>query len=219
MNYSQVLNELETLVNETFTLWEHNRVGFQWRHYTWNHTMRVRATSMELGRREGGDVKLLEVAGTLHDITKRYDGEFKTDKEGKRLFSPDGLWLNETLTPAGQNIVTELYDKHNLHGKVHHESGAVITENVLAMYDFEPAFVEAATAVVFAHLKPTNLYRGELETTLQQSRKPDPLRCRHYGSERRLYRFFPKHSHPRLFRTSTRKLRLRRLCAEPAALD
>lgn len=157
MNYSQVLNELETLVNETFTLWEHNRVGFQWRHYTWNHTMRVRATSMELGRREGGDVKLLEVAGTLHDITKRYDGDFKTDDEGKRVFNPDGFWLNEPLTPAGQNIVTELYNKHNLHGKVHHESGAVITENILAMYDFEPAFVEAATAVVFAHLKPTNL--------------------------------------------------------------
>ena len=36
MNYSQVLNELETLVNDTFGLWEHNRVGFQWRHYTWN---------------------------------------------------------------------------------------------------------------------------------------------------------------------------------------
>ena len=45
----------------------------------------------------------------------------------------------------------------SLHGKVHHESGAVITENILAMYDFEPAFVEAATSVVLAHLKPTNL--------------------------------------------------------------
>lgn len=157
MNYGQVLNELETLVNATFGLWEHNRVGFQWRHYTWNHTMRVRATSMELGRREGGDVKLLEVAGTLHDITKRYDGVILTDDNGKRILDNNGFWLNETLSPAGKNIVTELYDKHNLRGKVHHESGAVITENILAMYDFEPAFVEAATSVVLAHLKPTNL--------------------------------------------------------------
>ena len=157
MNYGQVLNELETLVNETFGLWEHNRVGFQWRHYTWNHTMRVRAMSMELGRREGGDVKLLEVAGTLHDITKRYDGVILTDDNGKRILDNNGFWLNETLSPAGENIVTELYDKHNLRGKVHHESGAVITENILAMYDFEPAFVEAATSVVLAHLKPTNL--------------------------------------------------------------
>ena len=157
MNYAQVLNELETLVNETFALWEHNRIGFQWRHYTWNHTMRVRALSMELGKQEGGDVKLLEVAGTLHDITKRYDGVILTDDNGQRILDPNGFWLNETLTPAGQNIVTELYDKHNLHGKVHHESGAVITENILGRYDFEPDFVAAATAVVLAHLKPMNL--------------------------------------------------------------
>ena len=157
MNYNQVLNELETLVNETFTLWEHNRVGFQWRHYTWNHTMRVRAMGMELGKREGGDLKLLEVAGTLHDITKRYDGNILTDDNGQRILDQNGFWLNETLTPAGKNVVTELYDKHSLHGKIHHESGAVITENILAMYDFEQDFLEAVTAVVFAHLKPTNL--------------------------------------------------------------
>ena len=101
MNYGQVLNELETLVADTFGLWEHNRVGFQWRHYTWNHTMRVRAMSMELGRREGGDVKLLEVAGTLHDITKRYDGVILTDDNGKRILDHNGFWLNEMLSPAG----------------------------------------------------------------------------------------------------------------------
>ncbi len=157
MNYGDVLNELETLVNDTFALWEHNRVGFQWRHYTWNHTLRVRAMSMALGEREGGDVKLLEVAGTLHDITKRYDGVILTDDNGKRILDSNGFWLNETLTPAGTNIVTELYEKHGLQGTVHHESGAVITENILAMYDFDPAFVEAATAVVLAHLKPMNL--------------------------------------------------------------
>ncbi|RKU25964.1 hypothetical protein C6497_14350 [Candidatus Poribacteria bacterium] len=157
MNYDQVLSELETLVNDTFNLWEHNRVGFQWRHYTWNHTMRVRAMSMELGRRENGNVKLLEIAGTLHDITKRYDGVILTDDNGKRILDHNGFWLNETLTPTGQNVVTDLYKKHNLHGKVHHESGAVITEHILQMYDFDKEFVEAATAVVLAHLKPMNL--------------------------------------------------------------
>ena len=72
MDYSKVSKELEDLVTETYKLWDHNRVGFQWRHYTWNHTKRVRAMGMELGRREGGDVKKLEIAGTLHDITKKY---------------------------------------------------------------------------------------------------------------------------------------------------
>ena len=205
MNYAQVLNELETLVNDTFTLWEHNRVGFQWRHYTWNHTMRVRAMGMELGKREGGDVKLLEVAGTLHDITKRYDGIILTDDNGQRVLDHSGFWLNETLTPAGQNIVTELYNKHNLHGKVHHESGAVITENILAMYDFEPDFVEAATSVVLAHLKPMNLTAddfnllyGKIENQiLYDADTMDP----NVGYTA----FLPKHSYTLPFRTPTRK--------------
>ena len=71
MDYSKLSKELEDLVTDTYKLWDHNRVGFQWRHYTWNHTKRVRAMGMELGRREGGDVKKLEIAGTLHDITKK----------------------------------------------------------------------------------------------------------------------------------------------------
>jgi len=157
MNYPQVLKELEDLVNETYGLWDHNRVGFQWRHYTWNHTMRVRAMSMELGRREGGDVTKLEVAGTLHDITKRYDGEILSDENGKRVVNHDGLWLNEQLLPSRENLVTRLYDEHSLAGTVHHESGAVITEKILAMYDFDQDFVDAVRAIVLAHLKPMNL--------------------------------------------------------------
>ena len=47
MNYREVLNELENLVTDTYSLWDHNRVGFQWRHYTWNHTKRVRAMSVQ----------------------------------------------------------------------------------------------------------------------------------------------------------------------------
>ena len=163
MNYSEVLKELENLVTETYSLWDHNRVGFQWRHYTWNHTMRVRAMSIELGKREGGDTVKLEVAGTLHDITKRYDGEILTDENGKRLLSEDGLWLNEPLTPSRENIVTQLYDEHNLRGKVHHESGAVIAEKILGMYDFDRDFVDAVRAIVLAHLKPMNLTEEQFD--------------------------------------------------------
>ena len=157
MDYSQVLKELEDLVTETYSLWDHNRVGFQWRHYTWNHTMRVRAMSMALGKREGGDITKLEVAGTLHDVTKRYDGEILTDENGKRVVNADGLWLNEPLTPSRENIVTRLYNEDNLRGKVHHESGAAITEKILLMYDFDRDFVDAVSSIVLAHLKPMNL--------------------------------------------------------------
>ena len=157
MNYPEVLSELENLVSETFDLWDHNRIGFQWQNYTWNHTMRVRAMSIELGKREGGDTAKLEVAGTLHDITKRYDGEILTDENGKRVLDHNGFWLNEPVAPVRSNVVTQLYHDHDLYGQVHHESGAVITEKILEMYDFEQDFVDAVRAIVLAHLKPTNL--------------------------------------------------------------
>ena len=157
MNYAETLKELEDLVTETYSLWDHNRVGFQWRNYTWNHTMRVRAMSIELGKREGGDLTKLEVAGTLHDITKRYDGAILTDENGKRVVDESGLWLNETLMPSRENGVTRMYHENNLYGTVHHESGAVITEKILSMYDFERDFVDAVTSIVLAHLKPMNL--------------------------------------------------------------
>ena len=157
MNYSKVSKELEDLVTETYKLWDHNRVGFQWRHYTWNHTKRVRAMGMELGRREGGDVKKLEIAGTLHDITKKYDGEILNDADGNRVTSEQGFWLNEKLKPARENIVTRLYDDYDLYNTVHHDSGAVITEKILVDYGFDADFIEAVRSIVFAHLKPINM--------------------------------------------------------------
>jgi len=157
MDYQKVLTELEDLVLETYSLWDHNRIGFQWRHYTWNHTKRVRAMGMELGRKAGGDVKKLELAGTLHDITKKYDGEILTDEEGKRVTSSQGFWLNEKLKPTQQNVVTELYDRYDLYDTVHHDSGAVITEKILVDFGFDTDFVEAVRSIVFAHLKPINI--------------------------------------------------------------
>ncbi len=161
MEYGQVLEELENLLSDTFDLWDHNRVGFQWKNYTWNHTMRVRGMSIELGRREGGDITKLEVAGTLHDITKRYDGEILTDENGKRVLDQNGFWLNESLKPNRGNFVTELYHANNLYGKVHHESGAFISKKILSMYDFEQGFVDAVSSIVLAHLKPTNLSKED----------------------------------------------------------
>ena len=157
MNYAKVLRELENLVAETYSLWDHNRVGFQWRHYAWNHTMRVRAMSIALGRREGGDLAKLEVAGTLHDITKRYDGEISTDGNGRRVVNEDGFWLNETIMPSRENMVTKLYHENGLYGQVHHESGAVLTQKILSVYGFDRDFADAVSAIVLAHLKPANL--------------------------------------------------------------
>ena len=79
------LKEIEDLVRETFSLWDEKRQGFSWRNYYWNHTSRVRALCLEIGRREGADLEKLAYAATLHDITKRYDGRILTDENGRRI--------------------------------------------------------------------------------------------------------------------------------------
>lgn len=163
MDYKRTLSELENLVVETYGLWDHNRVGFQWRHYTWNHTKRVRAMGMELGRKAGGNIQKLEVAGTLHDITKRYDGEILNDDEGKRVTSSQGFWLNEKIKPARRNTVTELYEQYDLYETVHHDSGAIITEKILVDFGFDAEFVEAVRSIVFAHLKPINMTEDDFD--------------------------------------------------------
>jgi len=173
MNYQSILTGLEELTIETFGLWDHNRVGFQWRHYTLNHTLRVRNLCSELGKREGGDLTKLAFASTLHDITKRYDGAILSDENGKRVFDENGFWKNETLTPARSNVVTELYNENNLHGKVHSVSGAVIAKRLLEEYDVPEDFIELVGSIILAHVRPPNLaperfdeYYGNVENRI-----------------------------------------------------
>ncbi|MFQ6041332.1 MAG: HD domain-containing protein [Candidatus Poribacteria bacterium] len=159
MDYQPILKELEKLTAETFTLWDHNRVGFQWRHYTLNHTLRVRGMCLELGRKEGADLTQLAFAATLHDITKRYDGKILTDENGNRALDENGFWINETLlpNPNKSNIVTELYRENNLRGTVHSVSGAFIAKKLLESYGLPDEFNEAVSVIIRAHVKPPKL--------------------------------------------------------------
>jgi HD superfamily phosphodiesterase len=73
-DHQVILADLETLVRETYQLWDQEWVGFSWRNYTFDHVQRVRALTRTLCAREGGDVLVANYAGLLHDITKSYDG-------------------------------------------------------------------------------------------------------------------------------------------------
>jgi hypothetical protein len=152
----QILKELEDLVRETFMLWDEKRVGFSWRHYFFNHTQRVRMLSVNIGKNEGADLRKLEYAALLHDITKRYDGGFLADKNGKRVINEDGFWLNEMLlpNPNKSNVVTQLYKEHNQAYKLHNESGALISEIILRRYGFPEEFCEGVSDIILNHLKP-----------------------------------------------------------------
>jgi hypothetical protein len=147
------LAELEDLVRQTYQLWDENWVGFSWRNYTYDHVMRVRNLARTIAAREGADLRALEFAATLHDITKSFDGEILM-RDGKRVLDPEGFWLNEKLPPARQNRVTDLYDRLNLTGTVHHISGGHIAAELLAERGYEPELREAVREIIHAHLKP-----------------------------------------------------------------
>jgi len=148
-----ILQELDALMEETYQLWDHEWVGFSWRNYTYDHVMRVRSLARTIARSEGGDLRALEFAATLHDITKSFDGEILM-RDGKRVLDEDGFWLNEKLPPARQNRVTELYDRLNLVGTVHHISGGRIATALLEQCDYDDDFTAAVREIIAAHLKP-----------------------------------------------------------------
>ena len=163
---ARILRELEELVKETFLLWDEKRVGFSWRHYYFNHTQRVRMLSLSIGRNEGADLRKLEYAALLHDITKRYDGSFLTDKNGKRVVDEDGFWRNEVLppNPSKSNIVTQLYEEYDQAYKLHNVSGALIAGMILRRYGFPDDFCDGVSSIILTHLKPSESSAEKMRT-------------------------------------------------------
>ena len=151
-DHSTILAGLEALVRETYQLWDQEWVGFSWRNYTFDHVQRVRALARTLCVREGGDVRVVDYAGLLHDVTKSYDGEIVV-KDGKRVLDEQGFWKNELLLPLRRNRVTDLYDRLGLAGTLHNLSGARIADALLAERDLPADFRDRVAEAIRAHLK------------------------------------------------------------------
>ena len=153
LDHQRILADLESLVRETYQLWDEEWVGFSWRNYTFDHAQRVRALTRTLCARAGGDVLVADYAGLLHDVTKSYDGEIVM-RDGKRVLDANGFWQNEVLPPARRNHVTELYDELGLAGQLHNESGAAIADALLAERGLPGELRERVAAAIRSHLKP-----------------------------------------------------------------
>ena len=150
------LAALDRLVQDTFALWSHRRVGFSWRNYYYAHTVRVGNLCQRLADREGGDPTALAFAALLHDITKRYDGPFLTNTKGERLVDRRGLWLTKPLLPdrGEHNIATRLYRFYDAFGAPHSESGALIAETLMRLHGLPAALAAKVREIVQAHLLP-----------------------------------------------------------------
>lgn len=145
--------EIEQVVIDTFSMWDVVRVGFSWRKYYLEHTLQVQNLSLRMAQDLGADPEQLRIAAILHDITKRYDGAIVKTEEGKNVVDEEGFWLNETVRPDRHNWVSELYDKKELGGLIHHVSGAVLTELVLDEFGLPHNFIKPVAKVVRGHLK------------------------------------------------------------------
>ena len=93
-------HSLDQLLRETYALWNAGWVTFTWRAYTYDHVQRVRALALTLCASEGGDQAVTELAAYFHDITKLYDGEIISDRDGHRIVDENGLWRNRFRPPA-----------------------------------------------------------------------------------------------------------------------
>lgn len=145
--------EVEQVVVDTFATWDVMRVGFSWRKYYLDHTIQVQNLALRMARDLDADPEQLRHAAILHDITKRYDGAILKDGEGKNVVDNEGFWLNETMRPERSNWVTGLYDRLDLHGQIHHISGATLAEHVLREHGFAENFIRPVSKIVRGHLK------------------------------------------------------------------
>ncbi|MFP3897355.1 MAG: HD domain-containing protein [Anaerolineales bacterium] len=152
MKYETLLDELERLLKETYSLWDPGWVTFNWRAYTYDHVQRVRGLALNICHEEGGDARVVELAALLHDITKPYDGEYVTDDEGERLVDDRGYWQNRVRQPTRHNIVTDLYDELELTDEPHNESGAVVARHLLQSRGLSPSTCKRVARTIRHHL-------------------------------------------------------------------
>jgi putative nucleotidyltransferase with HDIG domain len=146
--------ELDCLLRDTYVLWDPGWVTFNWRAYTYDHVQRVRGLALNLCAREGGAADVVKLAALLHDITKPYDGEYLLDGKGSRVLDAHGHWRNEVRFPRCTNEVTDLYERLELAGRLHNESGAEIAEVLLASRGLDGRACRAVAAAIRDHLQP-----------------------------------------------------------------
>jgi HD superfamily phosphohydrolase YqeK len=165
MDYTDIVDHLDQLVRDTCALWGAGWVTFNWRGYTYDHVRRVRGLALTIvegesgpANRQGpghaGELRVVELASLLHDITKPYDGEYMTDASGRRLVDGKGYWRNDIRQPLHRNEVTDIYGELGLSGQLHHESGATVAYHLLRRSGLDEVLAGQVAQAIRDHLQP-----------------------------------------------------------------
>ena len=156
VEHDLLLKNLDQLLLQTYSLWDPGWVSFNWRGYTYDHVQRVRGLALTVGDHEGGDPVVTELAALLHDVTKLYDGEVISDRDGNRILDSTGHWHNDIRHPVRCNTVTRLYDELDLAGQLHNESGATIAYRLLNESGVQDSVCDRVAQTIQDHLRPTS---------------------------------------------------------------
>lgn len=175
------------------------------RSHGWDHTGRVRALAMHIGKVECADLNILELAALLHDI-----GRHKEDESlGEVCHAVEGAKMARTIL-ARYKLETETIDRvvhaiarHRYRGKAKPE-----TLEARILYDADKLDAIGAVGIGRAFL-----FAGEQGAKLHNAPGVDPLKHRAYGPEDTAYREFLaklRYIHRKMLTAEGRRLAKRR---------
>lgn len=167
----------------------------------WDHTERVLRLAVHIGRAEGANLKVIELAALLHDIGRRHED----DSHGALCHAAEGA-----------KLARQILSKHNLpdgvvdevvHCIEHHRYRKNSRPNTLeAKIIFDADKLDAIGAVGIGR---AFLFSGEHGAKLHNAPDVDPMKTAVYGPEDTAYREFLhklKHVHKRMLTEEGKRL-------------
>ncbi|MBN1283690.1 MAG: HD domain-containing protein [Proteobacteria bacterium] len=148
----------------------------------WDHTERVRSLALHIGRREGADLEILEMAALLHDIGRHREdeslGEVCHAKEGARLAR--SILERHEVEARIADAVVHCIEHHRFRGESRPD-----TLEARSLFDADKLDSIGAVGIGRAFL-----FAGENGARLHNPPGTDPLKAPAYGPEDTAFREF-----------------------------
>ncbi|MFH0798941.1 MAG: HD domain-containing protein [Pseudomonadota bacterium] len=169
--------------------------------HSWDHTERVVKLALHIGKAEGADLKVIEIAALLHDIGRKKEdeslGKICHAAEGGRLARE--ILLRHKLPDKFIDDVVHCIERH----RYRKES---VPETLEGKVIFDADKIDAIGAVGIGR---AFLFSGEHGAKLHNDSKVDPMKTDAYGPEDTAYREFLhklQHVHRRLLTREGKRL-------------
>lgn len=167
----------------------------------WDHTERVRALAIHIGRVEGADLHVLELAAVLHDIGRHQEdlsqGEVCHAEIGAKMAAT--ILARHGVAPAMAHAVVGAIERHRFRKQSQPD-----TLEAKVLFDADKLDAIGAVGIGRAFL-----FAGENGAKLHNASGVDPLSFPAYGPEDTAYREFLeklRHVHERMLTGEGKRL-------------